>query len=277
MMMTFDDEYNELMDLIKFKKYRRYGDNLYAQYVFDDGFEWKLEYNICELVWGFCKNPCYANRLVEALGTKTPDMNKCVKTLAKSNKNIRSDRTYNSWEAAINAVELNDNSKHPFIVYSTESTHLWTDKKVFCNDVDGELWHGILMTKDALDNLDRICVELSGTNSREKRWNMEYMWHSSDVKTLITHIDDNVFFSPFKHPLILIDSGLEVAVSFHFTDGRLPKESQVKMVYGLCNSVLRHWIENPTSTFTTELAHGRKLVIDTTRERVDEMSTTIKC
>lgn len=273
--MTSTQEYNELLDLIKFKQYRRYGDDLYAKYCFDDGYEWKYEYNICELVWGFCKNPCFANKLVKKLEKTIPDMNQCLKVLAKGNVNVKSSRMYNRWETAMDAVDLNDNNK-PMIIYSTENSHVWADKKVFCNDVDGELWHGVLMTKDAINQLDYIGVELSGKNYKGFDWKTEYRWHSTDVIELSRMFDSEqselVLFTPFKHPLILLGTGLNVSVSFNFLDGRLPKESQIKMVYGVCNTVLHNWIENPTSTFTTELAYNRKLIVDTSKACVDEIS-----
>jgi len=277
--MSSAQEYNDLLDLIKFKEYRRYGNDLYAKYCFDDGYEWKFEYNICELVWGFCKNPCFANRLVKLLENSIPDMNICLKVLAKGNVNINNTKMYNRWETAIDAIELNESQK-PMIIYSTENSHVWSNKRIFCNDVDGELWHGVLMTKDALDNLDYISIELSATNYNNQKWKTEYRWHSSDVVNQCREFDylqkDLLLFTPFKHPLILLHSGLDVNVSFNFTDGRLPKESQIKMVYGVCNNTLRNWIEHPTCTFTTELAHGRKLIVDTSQSCVDEVSINKK-
>lgn len=279
-MMSFSDEYKDLMELIKFKQYRRYGNDLFSQFCFDDGYEWKLEYNICELVWGFCKNPCYAKRLVKTLEKDIPDMNKCLKVLAKGNSNIRSERMYNRWDTAMDAIDLNDKKNKPMIVYSTENSHVWSNKKVFCSDVDGELWHGILMTQDALTNLDYIGVELIGTNVDEENWETEYRFHSSDIlKQVRSFTYDNQelqLFTPFKHPLIMLNSGLEISVSFNFIDGRLPKESQIKTVYGVCNTSLRKWLEKPTSTFTTELCLGRKLIVDTTKECVDEVSLQVE-
>lgn len=276
MHMTYDEEYENLKDLIIFKGYRRYGDDLYTKYSFEDGYEWKFEYNICEFGWGFCKSPCFANELVKQLKKDIPNMNKCLKALAKGN-NVKSDRMYTKWDTAMDAVELNDNSRKPLIIYSTENSHFWSDKKVFCNDVDGELWHGILMTQDSLDNLDHIGIELCGTNAEGYDWNIEYRWHQTDVLKASSSFDTElILFTPFKHPLILLNSGLELNVSFNFVDDRLPKETQIKMVYGICNSTLRNWIENPTSTFTTELAFGRKLIVDTSNYIVDEVSINVE-
>lgn len=274
--MTFFEEYNDLLELIKFKDYRRYGDGLYAKYCFDDGYEWKFEYNICELAWGFCKSPCFANGLVQQLEKGLPDMNKCLKALAKGN-NVKINRMYTKWDTAMDAVDLNDNPNRPLIMYSTESSHVWTNKKVFCSDVDGELWHGVLMTQDVVDNMDNINIELSGTNEDDIQWNIDYRWHQTDIhKSTKSFGEGLILFTPFKHPLILFNSGLEVNVTFNFTDGRLPQETHIKMVYGVCNSILREWIEEPTSIFTTELAFGRKLAVDTSKGIVDELSLNVK-
>ena len=278
MQMTFDEEYYELLDLIKLKDYRRYGDDLYAKYCFNDGYKWKFEYNICELVWGFCKNPCFANGLVKQLEKNVPNMNKCLKALAKGNK-VKNNRMYMRWDTAMDAVELNDAPNRPLIIYSTESSHVWTNKTVFCNDVDGELWHGILMTRDVVDHLDYINIELWGTNSENEEWMTEYRWHQTDVdksSTLFETANSGLMlFTPFKHPLILFKSGLELKVTFNFVDGRLPQETQIKMVYGVCNSTLREWIEFPTTTFTTELAFGRKLIVDTSKETIDDVDMNV--
>ena len=74
----------------------------------------------------------------------------------------------------------------------------------------------------------------------------------------------------------MLNSGLQVSLSFSFIDGRLPKESQIKMIYGICSYVLQNWIENPTSTFTTELAYDRKLIVDTSIKRSDDVSLNVK-
>lgn len=278
MNMTWDDEYRELMNLIKFKKYRRYGNDLYAHYQFDDGYEWKFEYNLCEIVWGFCKNPCFANTLVKKLEEDVPDMNKCITTLAKGNNKISSKKMFSSWSSAMDAIDLNDTPK-PMIVYSTESSHVLTNKKVFCNDVDGDMWHGLLMTDEVIENLEHISVELTGVNSNGKLWSTEYRWFVTDVVSQSKRFEREdsglMLFSPFKHPIILMGSGINIAVSFHFMDGRLPDESQIRMIYGLCNTVLHKWIETPSTTFTTHLAYDRKLIVDTSNGRVDEVSMKV--
>lgn len=269
--MTFDEEYYELIKLFKLKEFRRYGDDLYTKYCFDWGYEWKFEYNICELVWGFCKNPCFAKGLIKQLEKDIIDMNIFVKVLAKSNKAIKPEKLCNRWDSAMDLIELND-YKTPVVVYSTENSHIWTDKKIVCDDVDGELWHGILMTEDFLSNLGNICIELSGRNIDNDIWEKRFVWDSCDLMNSSRVFEDNVYiFTPFKHPLILLNSGLEVSVSFNFVDGRLPKEGHVKIIYGVCNSSLKDWIENPTTTFTTELAFGHKISVDTSNGIIDEL------
>ena len=104
---------------------------MYARYKYDyneDG-EWKFEYNICEFVWGFCKNPCFAKALTRQLEKNITDLNGLVKALAKGNRHIKSERLYHKWDTAMNIIDLNDNKK-PLIIYSTENSHIWSDKKI---------------------------------------------------------------------------------------------------------------------------------------------------
>ena len=269
MNMTFEEEYADLLKLIKFKDHRRYGTDLYAKYCFDGGYEWKHEYNICELVWGFCKNPCFAKELVVELDNNVIDMNVFMKTLAKGNKKIKSNKLCCDWDSAIAQLDTND-SNAPFIVYSTENSHLWSDKKIFCDDIDGELWHGILMTPDVLYGLDHITLELSGKNSDGVEWLKEIRWAVEDIIVNSRAFDEELnLFTPFKHPLILTNSGISLNVYFNFIDGKLFAENQIKMVYGICSSSLKKWIEDPTSPFTTELAFGDKIIIDTSNSIVN--------
>jgi hypothetical protein len=185
---------------------------------------------------------------------------------------------YHKWESAVDIAD-GDNSDKPLIVYSTESSHLWTNKKVFCNNIDGELWHGILMTNDTVDNLESIKIQLEGTNSQNKQWKSEFLWHSSDVVlnskpfNALGSTDNSslVLFTPFKHPLVLINECLSVAVSFNFNDGRLPKESQIKIVYGVCNNVLVKWLEK-CSGLKIQLSHDSKLTFNIPNNTVDETS-----
>lgn len=273
MSMTFQDEYINLTELIRYKEYRRYGDDLYAQYVFDGGYEWKYEYNICEFVWGFVKNPCFAPRLVEYLEKNIVNMRKYLKILANGNKKVRSTCLYNKWDAAMNVAEL---SKTQSIIYSTENSHLMLSGKMVCNDVDGELWHGMLMTTDFADSLTDINVELSGLNSDGFKWSMDYRFTKDEVQKDSRFFDNDsnselLFYSPFKHPLILLGSDLKCVVSFNTIDN-VALESQVNMVYGLCCPEMRNLIKYPTNTFTCELCRGSRLVIDTSNGVVDEIS-----
>ena len=276
-MMSFADEHQELLTLINYKNYRRYNNDLYALYDTDGTgqSEWKFEYNICEFVWGFCKNPCYAKRLTKALEDDVQNFNGFLKVLARSNNNIKPSNLYHKWDTAIDVADKETNER-PSIVYSTESSHLWSNKKVFCNSIDGELWHGILMTKDTVDNLESIRIDLQGTNSRNMEWKSDYLWHVSDVMMKCkTFGEDNnlVLFTPFVHPVILIGDCVQLAVSFSFTDGRLPKESQIKIVYGICNSALTKWLEKSTG-FKTQLTPNRKLIVNIPNNTVDEVTDT---
>jgi hypothetical protein len=272
MSMTFDQEYKELTDLINFKEYRRYGNDLFAKYVFDGGYEWKYEYNICEFVWGFVKNPCFAPRLVRYLEKNVTDMKKYLKILAKSNKQVNNSNLFGKWESAMNAAE---GSKNPCIIYSTENSHVMMgrDNQMFCNDVDGDLWHGLLMTENLVNSLHYIKFEVSGVSSENNEWTMEYMFDQIEIQKKARYFDSEqqglLFYSPFKHPLILFNSNLECTVTLVGED---VTENQIKLVYGICGKGLRNFLQNPTNTFTTELCNNSRLIVDTSNGVVDEES-----
>lgn len=267
MYTSFKDEYNSLVDLAKYKKYRRYGKDLYVREN-NETDVWKPEYNISEFTWGFCKSPCYAKRLTDSLEQAIPDHKKYLKTVAKSNKNVSANKLHQTWESAISVVQKSDKSI-PLIVYSTENSHIVTDKTVFCNDVDGEFWHGILLSPEVLANLDNIIVSVSGIDFEGNEWCTDFIWHVTDIKRMATQfnsLEPMFYFSPFKHPVLLFNSSLSLNVSFNFIDGRLPSSSCVKMVYGVCNAALEEWLTS-SEYFTTELAFDRKLVINKGRCR----------
>ncbi len=277
-MMSFADEHSRLLDLIKYKKYRRYGNDLYAQYDKDASVQWKFEYNICEFVWGFCKNPCYAKRLVKALEENVQSCDGFLKLLARSNNNVKPSKLYHKWDNAVDVADNSETKDKPVIVYSTECSHLWTNKTVFCNSLDGDLWHGILMTRDVVDHLDNVKIQLQGKNSRGQHWKSEFLWHVSDVIAHSKPFDNTtevspMLFTPFAHPIILYNECLNVSVTFNFLDGRLPKESQIKIVYGICNRILGEWLGKSTG-FKTQLTPNRKLIVNIPNLTVDEVSDT---
>lgn len=258
---TFKDEYDSLVDLTKFKNYRRYGKSLYVKES-PESDNWKPEYNLAEFAWGFCKSPCYAKRLVDTLETNLPDHKKFLKVLSRANNNITPNKVFSQWESAVSAI-VKENSSNPMVLYSTESNHVWKNKTLYCNDVDGELWHGMLIPPDVLMGLETISVTLTGKDFDNEPWATEYFWNAKDVKTMCVQfnsIEPQFYFSPFKHPLILLNGGLSVKVDLTFVDGCIPNESNVKMVYGICNTVLQNWL-NDIDSFTSETAFDQKLVM----------------
>jgi hypothetical protein len=254
---TFNDEYKALNDLIKYKNYIRYGKDLYSR----SRESLKHEYNISEFAWGFCKNPCYAKRLTETLENSVPDNRKFLKAVAKSNNNVTQNKLYPQWEGALKAIER-AGIDVPLIVYSTETSHVWNNKTLFCNDIDGEFWHGMLLTSETLQNLDSLKLVISGVDLNNEDWELEYIFSALEVKHNVTQFNSvtpSFFFSPFKHPVVFVNSSLSLRATFSFMDGRLPSDTQIKMVYGVCNCALSEWLK--INTLTTQLTSDAKLTI----------------
>lgn len=261
---TFQDEYKALYRLIYKKCYCRYRDKLCT---IKDG---RLcpEYNLCEFVWGFCKNPCFAKRLVEQLETTLPDQKPFFRAISRSNRKVSANKLFSKWDQALavaQEAESHNETSRPMIVYSTETSSMISSKTIFCDQVDGEFWHGILLAPDILSNLESIKMKIEHQNHEQRNQTVvTYEWNNRKIRKLSTLLNQPTsmfYFSPFKDPLVLFNNPLELHVSFNFVDGRLPNESTIKMVYGVCNMQLEQWLEKFGYYVPMRLRDDQELVL----------------
>ena len=130
MNLTFSEELKNLLVLIKFKDYNRYGNTLYAQYT-----HLKADCTIPEFVWNFCKNPCFAKALIKHIIDQVPDCNVYLKEITNATK-INVENIYDDWDDAT-LMAFTGKTK---IVYSTEFSCKEHAKTSFdLDDIDGEL------------------------------------------------------------------------------------------------------------------------------------------
>lgn len=267
---TFQDEYEALQRLISNKRYHRCGDKLCT---LKDG-AMVPEYNLCEFVWGFCKNPCFAKRLIETLETKLRDHKPIYRLISRSNKKVSAQKLFPKWEQALavaQEAESHIETSRPMIVYSTETSSMISSKTIYCDQVDGEFWHGVLLADDVLSNLESIKMKIVHTGeennfqtNKPPQTVASYEWNNRKIRkssTLLNQPTSMFYFSPFKNPILMFNNPIELQISFNFIDGRLPNESTIKMVYGICNMQLEQWLEKFGFSVPMRLCDDKTLVI----------------
>ena len=215
MSLTFQDELKALIQLVKFKNYRRSGCVLYAKYGY-----FKPECTITELVWGFCRNPCYARALSRELSALIPDY---VELMGKANQSIESESIYCTFDYAMKELARSRRDKVPkALVYSSESTNPCDSividsencqyvRTLHTTDEDGEIWCGILVQNEQwAKNVERITVSIyeGDVESNYLLWQHTYS-HASVAKRVKKR--NNIYvFQPFKHALPLLDLKLRM-------------------------------------------------------------------
>ena len=247
MNQTFNDELKALIALVRFKKYKRDGCVLYAKYDI-----YKPECTVSELVWGFCRNPCYARKLVRELLANIPDY---PEILSKSTQMIQQDTIYPSFDAAM--VQLCKKIGAPQIVFSTESTNIRDgfyideDNRVVqsynATDDDGETWHGFLVTPEWVNGVSNVCVCLY---SQCEGWSDTMIWQHSygpaSITKRIKNIDNDLcLFQPLKHPLPLLNLNLRVSVQITYKSAVTTIDESFatpRQVFGILSNDFSNWL-----------------------------------
>lgn len=267
--LSFSDELKYLINLAKTLSLRRYGDSFYIKRT---GL--KHTYTLQEFVWGHCQNPASANRLYEQLEKIVPDYKTYSLVLSRSNKKVNHTNVYETWEDAALALEENNS----FVEYSADTSSLWNDNneiKLYC--VDGDMWHGMLFTSNALANIDSFQVQVSTVDSKGMNWGRVYEWSGSDIvqncRPLVDEedksmeFDEYFIFTPFKHPLILKDITVDVILSVQFYNDNNVDEEEIRPIFGLCSEDFMKWLSD--EKFKLELAYGDKYIIDVPEKTID--------
>lgn len=223
--LTFDDELNALLELVEFKSFVRYGHALYAEHC----GVLRPECTVSELVWGWCRNPCFANRLIQLLMSLLPDY---PKVLGRSNRDIKESLVAENFDQAMVKVCKKD-GRAPVLAYSMESTnsddHVYEDMNgdtdphyvriLNATELDGELWHGLLVAdEDWARGVNSITVGIYGSGKKGACNNLlwQYTFGSGSVAKRTYVRNDVVVFQPFKHPLPLMDLDIVVVTKIIF-------------------------------------------------------------
>jgi hypothetical protein len=251
----YQEELNNLMDLVKFKEYRRYGPILYAKYEVV-----KPECSILELVWGWCRNPVFAARLTADLEAKIPNCETFSKVLAKSNRLIDTDNLNRSFDQAMRQV---CNKREPSLMsFTTESTNLFdvvdTNYQLMNGtDDDGELWHGVLIeNENEWKQVSDITITIYKEDPKYIVW--EQTFSAAEVRRNTKRVNDVVAFLPFKHPLLILnmDILIETRINFYEDSERTP----LKQIFGIGSNDFCNWLSD--ACFETKLCNGYSAVID---------------
>ncbi len=244
MNFTFDDDELQLLfDIIEFKKYQRYDNLLYADY---NGP--KAECTIPEFVWNYCKNPRWATRLIEQVEKHLINCRPFLNTLAESN-NVNIDELHRDWDSAMEEVTARHEFPKKLIAYSSEYSNVHLQSHGSINDVDGDLWHGFVLSSKMLSQIKTLTMKIMGTNVDHQVVIKEFEFAGSQVVKRCTFFaeenygEDWYLFTPFKHPIILCDLEGEIEYAFAFyKDIEFVMDEECIMVFGILDSYFKKWI-----------------------------------
>lgn len=251
----FVQEFDRLMTAYKVTQYQRFGNYFYAKYV-----TLKKECSICEFVWNYCRQPRFAAKLTKSLRERIPDTKDMLKLLAKGNRNISLIHT--NWNDTFDAVSKTEFK--PMSAYCNDYLFNPTNnKKLFLDDTDGELFHGLLIHKDALPNIEWFsfsiyyreyedrndfsdkCVYKDHDSSLSM---VEFCFDHDDVVEYSKEspIEDYVLYVPFKHPVPIVDFKGVMGIEITLKDQIEPfkEENTFRPVYSVINHVYTDWLRN---------------------------------
>jgi hypothetical protein len=258
---SYTEELKLLLNLVKFKDFQRYGMTLYAKY---DTL--KAECTIGELVWGWCKNPCFANRLIADLEARIPNCERYTSVLSKANRLIETSLLNDTFDGAMRQVCKKGDNK-ALLAYSNESTSIYdihSDELGFTvlngTDEDGEMWHGLQVSRDPAEwegRVDSVIMTIYSQQDNQKVtvWTKKYS-RSAVLKHTKTAKDVRMF-CPFKHPMILLNLNItvECLVKYQF-----PPSEDPKQVFGIASNDLCNWLM--TGIFETKISEGVRALVD---------------
>lgn len=246
MSFTFNDELKALIDLINFKQYKRDGCVLYAKYQY-----FKPECTITELVWGFCRNPCYAKRLARELYAIIPDY---TQLLSKANESVTNDILFSSFDNAMRCLSSFKKDRiAKSIVFSNESTNLRDRviestsnigqlvKTLNATDDDGEVWCGIIVPDIAwTDSIENVCVTIYDSQKDANNLLWKYQYSRASVAKRIKNRNGIYVFQPFKHALPILDLNIRVETQITYrADAQATGESQL---FGILSDKFCDWL-----------------------------------
>ncbi len=243
MSVTFADELKALIDLVKFKKYKRSGCVLYAKYSY-----FKPECTITELVWGFCRNPCYARKLARELSLLIPDY---AQLLGKANTDVAQVCLFPTFDYAMRRLSTSRRSNEQpqqALVFSSESTNPLdmsnSSGLVFnATDEDGEIWCGLAVPSEKwTDNVESIKVSIFNRDVENPSLLWQCAFSNASVVKRVKKRNDVVMFQPFKHALPLLDLNFRVQTIVNFRSNKCDADS-TSQIFGILSNAFCDWLQ----------------------------------
>lgn len=259
--LTFNEELSRLEDLIEFKRYERVGDVLYARY---DTL--RPECTLSELVWGNCKSPCFANRLIEQLREIVPSF---PSILSQTNREVSNYLTFRTFDEAIGMInDTEDDGIH--VVYSTENSNpadcVYEEgdsqkRMMVATDEDGELWCGVVISEALLQGIDDITVTFFDSK-QQSIWEQTFS-HGAVVRRTKDR-NGKLIFQPFRHPVPLLDLEISIVTVIRFNQSAC--NYFATQLFGIVSNDFCEWLGR--SLFEIKLCRGWSVVMDMPTGRI---------
>ena len=244
--LTYDDELKNLLELVKFKNFVRYGHVLYSDYC----GTLKPECTVGELVWGWCRNPCFAISLIKEMLSILPDF---PKILGRSNRYICSDLIATNFDQAMVMVCAKTGNA-PHLAYSIESTNQMDQvyeestaesdhyvRLLNGTGFDGELWHGLSVNQEWGKGVSSVCVSIYGGGATKRNLLWQHTYTGSSITKRTRARNDVVMFQPFKHPLPLMELDITVVTQIIYK----PEATDVDalQIFGVGSNKFCDWLQ----------------------------------
>lgn len=252
----YQEELKNLLELVKFKQYRRYGDVLYAKYEVV-----KPDCTILELVWGWCRNPVFAGRLAADLDSKIPNCEDFSKVLAKSNRLVQRSNIFETFDQAMK--QICNKTKPSLMAFSTEGTNIFDESDQFyqafnATDDDGEMWHGLLIeNEDSWRKVSDVSISIVQGDDKNIIWERDFT--ASEVLQKTKRVNDVVVFNPFRHPLLLLNLEIAIETIVNYYDDNVNR-TPVKQIFGIGSNDFCNWLSD--ACFETKMCDGFSALVD---------------
>ena len=212
--LSFGDELELLLELVKFKGFVRYSGVLYAEHC----GEFRPECTIAELVWGWCRNPCYALRLIEEVTASIPDY---LKILGNSHRDMSLPLICGNVSEAVDLMDRT-NSDITYSIGEHPYDHCYEDiesgerfQVINCSDQEGHFWNGLLIPSEKwVGGVKSIKIEIIDQADFVHLFSTTFT--SAEVAKRIRRRNDVIMFQPFRHPMPLQSLGIEVHISIDY-------------------------------------------------------------
>ena len=264
--LTFQNELDILNDLIDFKAYVRYNEALFVEHC----GALKPECTVSELVWGWCRNPCFANALIHNLMQTIPDY---PKVLGSGNRNVCSKLIASDFDGAMKMLCKKDGTA-PVLAYSKETTNpnsvtMFSGdnedillQEMYATEDDGEFWNGLVIPNEEwVNEVDKITVSVYGANEDLANedlllWQKTFASQKQIIRRVYTR-NDMVMFQPFTHPLTLMNLDVTIVTKILYKDNVMARmvgansQSAAVQLFSIGSNGFCDWLQQ--AKFETKL------------------------